>query len=76
VIAWGIEQPEPIDCGVTDCGNRRCEGGCDERMACTGPVPRACGTVCVDCPHDCQTCADQRADECADLLHKIAGEAS
>lgn len=62
-------------CDIPDCGNRRCET-CDERMACTGPEPRACLATCVDCECRCDTCVHVRADMRADLIHRINKEAS
>lgn len=62
-----------LDCGVEDCGNRRCDT-CGDRMACTGPEPRACGVSCCDCPCDCTACLQARDDMRADLLHRIEGE--
>lgn len=68
-----IEIVRHLRCGVEDCGEIRCDR-CDERMTCTGPEPRACGTTCADCPCDCQGCLDQRADMRADLLQQLERE--
>lgn len=60
-------------CGVEDCGQIRCDT-CDERMACVGPEPRACGTACVDCPCDCATCFQVREELRAELVRQIEKE--
>lgn len=63
----------PEDCGVVDCGHVFCDR-CGERMTCTGPEPRACGTTCADCPCDCTSCLQVRHELRADLERRIAGE--
>jgi hypothetical protein len=63
------------DCGVTDCGEVRCDR-CGDRMTCTGPEPRACGTTCADCPCDCPACVHVREDMRAELMHKIERESA
>ena len=70
-----IAEVKHMRCGVEDCGNRRCDT-CGDRMVCTGPEPRACGTTCVDCPCDCTACQHVREDMRAELLRKIEKEAS
>lgn len=62
-------------CDIPDCGLNRCTD-CGDRMTCLGPEPRACLTVCVDCPCDCETCIHVAQDMRDDLLHKIEKEAS
>lgn len=65
-----LEIVRHMRCGVVDCGEIRCDT-CSERMTCTGPEPRACGTTCADCPCDCQGCLDQRQDLRDDLLRQL-----
>ena len=64
-IEWRYLDSHDPDCGVEDCGNRRCTD-CGERMTCTGPEPRVCGVTCVECPCACTACdeaAQYRQDE-------------
>lgn len=58
------------DCGVDDCGQRRC-GTCDERLMCTGPEPAT--TTCGAHDDECQSCNnDNPCRECADERRKAA----
>lgn len=69
LAGWPI--PEQPDCGVTDCGQIRCDT-CAERMACTGPEPRACGVTCADCPCSCSPCAEAALDREDERRYEMA----
>ena len=66
-----LEIVRHMRCGVEDCGEIRCDT-CRERMTCTGPEPRACGTTCGDCPCPCVSCAEAAQDYQDDRAYQIA----